>query len=470
MPRLDLPVLALLAAALTGVQAGAEDAALHRFRAAIVVDQPAAFVRLPLTPEVYARSRSAELADLRVLDAEGARVPFALLQPRPDDVQDSDQWRDAALYRLPPRRRDGDALGSPVEVAVDGGRIVVKQRGAAAPGQRSPGWLVDLGERPKDQPAPRLLKLQWSGPAEFSSAYTLEHSADLRQWRRAGGGQLLALASPGGPLTQPDVPLPSDCGRFVRIVWYGAGTDPVLTAARAATTMSRSVTLDPSTEIVVAASVEPAGKAGTQAAEAAPGALQFDLGAVLPLVQLDLRLGSGTRVLPVRVQARESVDGRWEPVNAAVFYRLEQGAEVSQPPPLDLRRNVRYIRLLPDERAASPPPEALRLVVQVRLASLVFAAQGAGRYELLAGAEHAAVGALPLATLVPDLGRERERFGRASIGPWSEVQAAVDQAQSRATRAALRPWLLWAVLIAGVAGLAWMVWRMVRGGRSPTAS
>lgn len=462
MPRLDLRALVLGAALLAGwgtAPAVAEEASLHRFRAPIVVEQPAAFVRLPLTVEVYARSRHAELGDLRVLDASGERVPFALLLPRPDDVLNSDQWRDASLYRLPPRRRDGDALTSPVEVAVDGGRVVVKQGPATGPGQRSPGWLVDLGPRAKDQPAPHLLKLQWSGPAEFSSAYTLEHSADLRQWRRGGGGQLLALASSAGPLTQPDVPLPPDCQRFVRVVWVGAGPDPVLTAARAATGASRQVAVDPATEIVVAPSPEPAGK---QPADAAPRALHFDLGAALPLGRLDLRLGSGTRVLPARVQARTSTDARWEPVTAAVFYRLEHGSELAQSPPLELRRSARYIRIVPDERAAAPKAEDLRLVVQARLASLIFAAQGAGRYELLAGADQTGNSAMPLATLVPDLERERPRLGRATLGPWTEVQAAIDQAQARAQRAALRPWLLWAVLLAGVAGLAWMVWRMAR--------
>lgn len=457
----------LLAAAAVGA---ADEAPLHRFRAPIVIEQAATFVRLPLTAETYARARAAELADLRLFDGAGARVPFALLLPRPDDVQNSDRWRDASLYRLPPRRRDSDALGSPLEVAVDGGRVIVKQQGAGAAGQRSPGWLVDLGERPKDEPPPRLLKLQWSGPAEFSSAYTLEHSSDLRQWRRGGGGQLLALASPSGPLTQPDVQLPTDCERFVRIVWHGPGPDPVLTAARAATASSRNVVLDPSTEVVVGVSAEPPAKAGAPAAEAIAGALHFDLGAVLPLVQLDLRLPSGTRVLPVRVQTRESADARWEAATSAVFYRLEQGADVLQPPPLELRRNVRYVRLLPDERAGQANAEGLRLVVQARLASVVFAAQGNGRYELRIGAEQASPGALPLNTLVPDPQRERERFGRASLGPWAENQAAIDQAQAKAQRAALRPWLLWAVLIAGVAGLAWMVWRMVRSGAKPTGS
>jgi hypothetical protein len=37
------------------------------------------------------------------------------------------------------------------------------------------------------------------------------------------------------------------------------------------------------------------------------------------------------------------------------------------------------------------------------------------------------------------------------------------QAEAADRQAALRPWLLWAVLLAGVAGLGFMVWRLARG-------
>jgi hypothetical protein len=37
--------------------------------------------------------------------------------------------------------------------------------------------------------------LRWSGPAEFSAAYALETSADLRSWRGAPGGQVMSLQS-----------------------------------------------------------------------------------------------------------------------------------------------------------------------------------------------------------------------------------------------------------------------------------
>jgi len=77
--------LAALAAVANAANAADEPA--FRYSAPITVTAPGPFVQLPLTPGAYGRSASAGLADLRVVDARGERVPFALLEPRrPEQV------------------------------------------------------------------------------------------------------------------------------------------------------------------------------------------------------------------------------------------------------------------------------------------------------------------------------------------------------------------------------------------------
>ncbi len=461
MPRIDLLRFAAgLALAASAIAAAQEP--LLRHQAPVRVEQSAAFVRLPLPLAVYARAEQPDLADLRLFDAAGNAVPFAVLGSGADELRRTEQLQAAALYALPPRPAAGGVWASPVDVVVEGGRIVVRQRGAAARVESSAGWLFDLGERSATQAAPQLLRLQWSGPAEFSSAYALEHSAELRQWQPAAGGQLMALVSSTGSIAQREVPLPADVRRFVRLSWAGPGPQPVLTAAQSVTVSTRSQALDAPTELRIAPSAEPRGAA---AGPAVQRALHFDLGAVLPLLSVALQPAAGTLVLPVRLQGRERVDRPWQELAGTVFYRIERGAQSVQSPPLELQQRLRYLRLLPDERSAAPQPEALSLVVQAQLASLVFAAQGTAPYRLQVGSEKARTGALPLATLVPDLDAERPRFGRATLGEFSEPPAAAEQARSQAQRAALRPWLLWALLLAGVLGLAFAVWRLARAPR-----
>jgi hypothetical protein len=460
-------ILALVVALAAASVAQADDEPLLRYRAPIVIEQGAAFVKLALPAQAYARSAQAGLQDLRVVDARGERVPFALLAPRPDELQASEQLRDATLYPLPPRPSGPTVWASPVDVVVEGDRISVRRRAgvpASSANARSPGWLIDLGERKRDEPAPQSLRLQWSGPVEFSVAYTLELSDDLRGWRAGGGGQVMALASSAGALTQPNVPLPDAPARFVRLVWSDIAGAPSLSGAQSVTALQRNVMLDPPTELQVATSPEPAGKAPPDAD--ARRALHFDLGAPLPIVELDLALAGATQVAPVRLQTRTRADEPWQALAGAVFYRLDREGATRRSPPLAVQRGARFVRVLPDERAGALDP-ATRLVVRVQLSSIVFAGQGEPPYALLAGSERAAAGALPLATLVPSPDEERARFGRARLGDWTEVTEAMRQAQAEQRRASLRPWLLWAVLLLGVASLAFMVWRLARGAAAP---
>lgn len=470
MRRLDglrSAVAALLAAAALAAPACAEDAA-YRYSAPIELQQDAPFVQLPLPASAYGRSLRTDLQDLRIVDSRGERVPFAVLAPRAGRPQMTKQQRDAQLYALPARPAAGAAWPSPVEVTVEGERISVKRRhgpgeGASTDAGAAPGWLFDLGEREPRDPPPRQLRLQWSGPAVFSATFDLETSDDLRQWRPAGSGQVMALASAAGPLTQPGIMLPESPTRFVRLVWADAGTAPALTGATVVAEQRQSVALDAPTLLVLSPGAEPAGKASS--AEDARRALHFDLGGVLPLVQLDLQLPPGTRVVPVRVQARASADEAWRELAQAVFYRLERGAAVSASPALSLQATVRYLRVIPDERAAALDATQTRLAVQAQLASLVFAAQGQPPFSLLAGAGKAQGSALPIGTLVPALDDERPRFGKAALGAWSEVEVVARRAESAQRLARMRPWLLWAVLLAGVAGLGFMVWRLLRSAK-----
>ena len=227
------------------------------------------------------------------------------------------------------------------------------------------------------------------------------------------------------------------------------------------------VAVDSTRELTVAPSPEPAGSAPPT--PAAKRALHFDLGGVVPLVDIDLRFDAGTHVAPVRVQGRARADQPWREVGSGVFYRLERGGEVGSSPALAVPAVVRYLRLVPDERAASLDGVAARLVVHASLASLVFAAQGEPPFRLLAGSRDAPAGALPVSAVVPQLDSERARFGRATLGAFAVDEAAAQAAEQAARQARLRPWLLWGVLIVGVAGLGALVWRLARSGPATAA-
>jgi len=466
-----LEVLAV-ATLLSSTAALAADPAPLRFSAPIEVRTAAPFVQLELPPAAYARVERSDLGDLRVVDGRGERVPFAILAPR-SSLRASEQLREAVLYPLPSRPTAAGVWPSPVDVVVEGDRISVSRRGgpattttATTAPRESGGWLIDTGEPRRDEAPARSIRLRWSGPAEFSAPYAIETSADLREWRGAGAGQLMALQSPTGALAQALVPLPDRPSRFVRLVWAEAGSAPVVTGASVVIPESHLVAADAAREIAVAASPEPAGRSGTNAADAdTRRALHFDLGAALPIVDVDLRFKTGTRVAPVRLQGRAREDEPWRELGGGVFYRIERGSAVGESPAIAVPTLLRYLRVIADERAAALVADEVRLVVHAPLASLVFASQGQPPYRLLAGSRDAAAGALPASTLVPSLDDERPRFGRAELGAFSIIEAAALEVERADRSAKLRPWLLWSVLLAGVAVLGALVWRLAKTGR-----
>lgn len=441
----------------------------YRFAAPIEILQPAPFVELPLPVAAYAHAAQPDLRDLRIVDATGERVPFALRDPRPAAAP-GERRREATLFPLPPRPTGNATWPSPVEVTVDGDRIRVRRSAAgtlAAESRESPGWLIDLGELDKADPAPRRLLLRWSGPAEFSAAYALETSPDLRAWRGAPGGQVMSLQSAHGALAQPVVGLPEAAGRFVRLTWLDPASAPLLTGAASAADTPGRLAVGAADEQVVAGSPAPPGR------EPEPrGSLHFDLGGRLPLIDVELRFASGTRVAPVRLQGRVRVEDPWRELGSGVFYRIERDGQATHAPAWLLPAEVRFIRAVPDERAAALDPKETQLVVHARLASLVLASSGRPPLRLLAGSADAPAGALPLATLVPQLDQEQKRFGQARLGSFAEAPEVARAAERAVTDARLRLGLLWTVLVVGVVALALLVWRLARSGAAapPAAS
>ena len=468
---------ALLALVVTvATPAAHADEPAFRFEAPVVVQRSAPFVELALPAAAYARSRQqgndGGVRDLRIVDSRDERVPFAWLAPRAGESRSSESLRDAVLYPLPARPSADGSWRSPIDIVVEGERINVRRhaaRGTASDGaSRSGGWLIDLGERKAGTAAPDQLRFAWSGPNEFSAAFDLSSSDDLRNWRSRGAGQVLALQSASGALTQPNVPLPTlptGGGRFVRLVWVDAATAPALTGVKAVTTQRDTVALDAPTELTFEGA-SPA-KDTKEPSPAAARGVDFDLGGALPLSGIELQWTAGTHVAPVRVWGRSRAEEAWRELGSAVFYRLDRQGAVSSSPTWPLRTNVRYLRLVPDERAAALDPAQLRLRVQAELARLVLATQGQAPYRVQIGSAEASAAALPIAALVPALADERSRFGAAALGDWTEIAAVAKRDEAKQREAALRPWLLWAVLVGGVALLAFMVWRLARSAPRP---
>jgi hypothetical protein len=256
------------------------------------------------------------------------------------------------------------------------------------------------------------------------------------------------------------VVLPDAPGRFVRLVWSDPAGAPALHGASVLVAANHEVSVDSARELTFAASPEPPATGASD--PAARRALHFDLGGILPLIDVDLRFDSGTHVAPVRLQGRTRADQPWRDLGSGVFYRLERGGDVGSSPAIALPVAVRFLRVVPDERAAALDAAQARLVVHAALASLVFATQGESPFRLLAGSRDAC--------------RCRSarscRSSRASaLRPRHARHPAVDAAAERHRMRRAAGEVASGLLIAGAAGLGALVWRLARSGPAqPPAS
>jgi hypothetical protein len=147
-------------------------------------------------------------------------------------------------------------------------------------------------------------------------------------------------------------------------------------------------------------------------------------------------------------------------VTSAVVYRLRHdGQEVTSPEIAVRGGGERYWLLRVDQRGggvgAGMPVLNIGWVPQ----KLVFAARGAGPFQLAYGSREAKTASYPIHALIPGYKTDSElKVKAAALG---EQVTLAGPARLRAPLD-YRKWALWATLILGVSVLGWMAYRLSR--------
>src|SRR5260370_18627439 len=147
-------------------------------------------VALPLT--VYQKIVYADLSDLRVFNAAGEQVPFAVERPASGTVSNA-----AAALSLFPLQDDSSATLDAVRVTIESGRsaVNVQTGGHIPPNGRINTYLVD--GRSLDAPV-AALRLEWpEDAADFAGRVRVEASDTLGDWRSVAGALPVAKLHSG---------------------------------------------------------------------------------------------------------------------------------------------------------------------------------------------------------------------------------------------------------------------------------
>lgn len=406
--------------------------------------------RLDLPLSVQLSASQADLADIRVFNAAGEPLAYALARQQAQTTEQRTltevKW--FPLYNsteagaaVPNVRVQSNANGTLVEVQPP------SQLEAGEEVRR--GWLLDASaiKAPLQQ-----LVLDWTSEQDGFQRFTIEASDDLQHWQAWGDGQVARLSFADERVEQHEVGLPGQSARYLRLLWSSPQSAPVLTSAQLESASTSSLPLPLVWSQPLAGS---SGKAGEYS-------WQLPMG--LSLERVQVQLDEANSLAPVSLYGRRENSQPWRQVASGLLYRLTQNGQDVLQDELQLDGlTLQQLKLTVDERGGGLGAQAPALRYAVRATQLVFLARGAGPYTLALGNAGVAAANLPLATLIPDYTAQRlDSLGRANVQGAPLTQAV---AVSGVPALASTDWKkvgLWAVLLLGVLALAAMALSLLR--------
>lgn len=480
-----LLMLNLAAPAIAANPAQSDTPADYAYALPLQVSGKQGVVGFQLPQTVYLKARTANLDDLRVFDARGAAQPYALHRPQPE--------KPAVRASLPanifPIRSSSNAndAGTTVDIDIrtrpDGSVMSVQAHAGRAPGNTAAtnatsatlsSLILDFGAAAKgdeNNPA-RIEALRFGAPKgrpNYSAEVWLQTSSDLKKWSTIGAAELSWLANDNGQTLANDrLEFSPQTFRYARLIWRrGAPVEFTSIHAETLTQPGREHVRE--TLWIAPDTVKRPGAQGDpQTAE-----LIYPAGIALPVEQVSLKLSEPNIVFPVALgyyverpsrHGGKSTEWVFQTITHATFYRITQDGLTRRSGALGIPiQHQAEWALRPLNSAATARPE---LGLSWQPATLVFLAGGTPPYTLSFGRSDATPSSQPLGQVAPGFTpRELTQLEQAHAGALQTGQVVTtgDSTAAQASRAARqRTYILWGVLLLGVAVLGGMAWKLIR--------
>lgn len=428
-------------------------------------------VALRLPQAVYLNAKTAELDDLRVFDAKGVAQPHTLYRP-PPEKQAQRGVLPATIFAV----RGGSATAAgkkPLDIDIrtraDGSIQSVQARTTShAQGDSAAisHLILDFGagaSARKTSPV-RFESLRFSPPRDrnnYSATVWLETSDDLKHWLPAGVAELSWLSNDSAQtLSSNRLELSPQSFRYARLSWTRG--EPVLFPA----ILGDTLTLQSSEPARDTLRLKP--EPGKQ-----PGDLLYRAGIALPVEQFGVRLQETNIVYPMALghyaerpsrEVGKATEWAFQPQWRVTFYQITQDGQTRRSGTVNIapnHRNEWVIRPLNDAATAQP-----ELELSWQPATLIFLAGGTPPYSMHFGRSDATPASQPLGQVAPGFSaRELKQLEQAQVGELQVVHPDAESesaARKAAGAARMRTFLLWGVLLLGVAVLGGMAWRLAR--------
>jgi hypothetical protein len=290
---------------------------------ALVTEGDSAFYQVELPPAVYAGTVRGDLGDVRVFNADGALVPFAMV---PRSAPGREKRVPIYLPQFPLRveqpETDLNGLALTLNRTPTGGTTLslTTRDGAPVAGERLIGYVLDTSAL--NEPLVALTANWTTLPRGVGMRFRIEASDDLANWRPVvSDAPSSTWSSRGATCAAIASEMPATKAKYLRLSW-AAGQPPLNLAGMTGEFAARNV--DPPvqwTEVVGVAVPEHEGD------------YDFDLKSAFPIERIAIALPEQNTVVPAQLSARASPQEPWRVIASNVLYRLRQGdGEVNSPP------------------------------------------------------------------------------------------------------------------------------------------
>lgn len=197
----------------------------------VMPQSPQPLVELALPDEVYRTVTRADLADVRVFDANGNVVPHAFCAA-PQILASFATFLTLPVIELRAAASNADS-GTQIDVHTEGGTHVAVRDGATS--ERPVSTQAHVIDATRIDEALRSIAFDWETADGSSEAQVrIDESDDLDQWRSVVPATRLVHAGSGEQqLLRARVPLPLQKYRYLRVERVDGGTPITIQAARA---------------------------------------------------------------------------------------------------------------------------------------------------------------------------------------------------------------------------------------------
>nr|WP_315490241.1 DUF3999 family protein [uncultured Rhodoferax sp.] len=464
----------LLLAAAGALQVQAADtpqATDFAWRATLNVPPGVSLARVDVPVQALLGMRSPAAHDVRVFNATGAVVPFALLGgadlKRTAPVAQTNSYKAYPLFstsgdRKPARGAVSVQLDTTeqtsnattnVWVRWDRSDMRTKAADAAASTQPLQAALFDLRGEKQTLAA---LELVLDMPRNALVPITVATSTDLKDWTPvATKGPLFQFDgtdAPGNNTLELLQPLAVQ-GRYLRLSWQGQ----VGVELRALTgTVAESQT--------AAAPLRAALPPGTADGS---NALNWTLPFATPIAALHLQAVQNNSLVPVRILGRNEAAQPWRTLASSVVYRLDGVGQGSSNPPAALHGTSLHSLRVEAGKGMALPEGGMQATVEFAPMQVAFLTSGLGPFTLAVGRAQtamAAVDASLLGSVTPAKLIELPLATLSDVVVQTPPNTGLDGAASRwlPDGVSLRSVLLWLVLGVGVMALGAVAYSLMR--------